>query len=632
MKDKRFIIEKILSLILVLAALCVIYADYREFRKEIADNDDIDVGVPKKEEILVTEGDFVFTLEPKSQSLTLKKSNSNEKNVIIPQSVNGYKVTSIGSLAFNSTKSLVEITIPDGVTSVGSMAFLGCSSLETVNISASVLTVGKSAFRNCFKLKTVNFADESALRSIEDSAFCTCISLESIVLPDSVAFVERSAFALCTSLESVTLGKELLTVGEYAFKGCTSLKSVALNSVNSTRFGSYECPAFEDCIALTEITIDNEVKSIGDCFATGLDGVTQIVFPAGLEAIGSHAFRNCGITSISLPSSVKSVGEACFRDCIALETVRVENSALKIGRGALDGTSWYDSHSDGLVLIGNTVYKYKGRPETNISIVLDEGIEGIAGGAFESLRMVDSITLPSTVRFIDAYAFNDGFYGINWADGVSIQVLGDYAFAGYNGDSIVIPESVTTIGKFTFYGCGAELVWDENCRIKELGESSLRGYSGFSITIPACVEKIGDYAFFEVESVIEWEEGARVTELGAYAFAEYNRSIVHIPDSVTSIGAYCFSYSSADFVFSNNSKLEVIGEHVYSEYGGIQVFIPASVRSIATTAFDDCYELYLVKFGGTEEQWKAIISDDTLYSDLEYADVEFNADLDEWSN
>ena len=49
--------------------------------------------------------------------------------LVIPSTLDGYKVTEIGSYAFRDCSSLESITIPSSVTSIGDDAFCGCDKL-----------------------------------------------------------------------------------------------------------------------------------------------------------------------------------------------------------------------------------------------------------------------------------------------------------------------------------------------------------------------------------------------------------------------------------------------------------------------------------------------------------------------
>ncbi|MBR2831456.1 MAG: S-layer homology domain-containing protein [Oscillospiraceae bacterium] len=76
---------------------------------------------------------------------------------VIPPSIDGKVVTSIGMFAFADCSSLTNVTIPDSVTSIKFGAFWGCNSLTSVTISDSVTSIGKLAFYRCSRLKDVYF-------------------------------------------------------------------------------------------------------------------------------------------------------------------------------------------------------------------------------------------------------------------------------------------------------------------------------------------------------------------------------------------------------------------------------------------------------------------------------------------
>lgn len=59
--------------------------------------------------------------------------SSEASEVVIPETVRGKKVTSIGDAAFMDCSSITNVTIPDSVTRIGGFAFSGCTSLDTVN-------------------------------------------------------------------------------------------------------------------------------------------------------------------------------------------------------------------------------------------------------------------------------------------------------------------------------------------------------------------------------------------------------------------------------------------------------------------------------------------------------------------
>ena len=84
-----------------------------------------------------------------------------------------------------------------------------------------VTTIGVNAFRNCEWIKSVRIPN--SVTRIRNYAFNNCASLESVVIGDSVASIGNYAFYECTSLKSIEIPDCVERVGEHAFDKCTSL-------------------------------------------------------------------------------------------------------------------------------------------------------------------------------------------------------------------------------------------------------------------------------------------------------------------------------------------------------------------------------------------------------------------------
>ena len=207
-----------------------------------------------EEPIEYTCGDYKYILlEDGTAEITTYSGKAEE--LVIPETLDKYTVTSIGDYAFYYCFSLTSVTIPDSVTSIGYYAFLNCTSLTSVTIPRSVTNIGANPFGNCKKLQkikvspdnhalaTINgvlfdklekklvcyprvFTDTSyvipqGIRSIGDYAFLNCTSLTSITIPDSVTSIGDFAFFDCTSLTSVTIPGSVTSIGNNAFYRCS---------------------------------------------------------------------------------------------------------------------------------------------------------------------------------------------------------------------------------------------------------------------------------------------------------------------------------------------------------------------------------------------------------------------------
>jgi len=106
--------------------------------------------------------------------------------LVIPPTIEGNPVTSIGELAFGNCFTLTNITIPDSVVSIGDSAFLSCFSLTSIRIGSGVISIGESAFIDCFSLTDITF--QGAAPTVRDDIF-------SGVADGAVAYVTAEALS-----------------------------------------------------------------------------------------------------------------------------------------------------------------------------------------------------------------------------------------------------------------------------------------------------------------------------------------------------------------------------------------------------------------------------------------------------
>lgn len=76
---------------------------------------------------------------------------------IIPDTIENYPVTKIGSLSFFHCENLLSITIPDSVTAIWDGAFDGCKSLKSITIPDSITSINDGAFSQCSDLADIYY-------------------------------------------------------------------------------------------------------------------------------------------------------------------------------------------------------------------------------------------------------------------------------------------------------------------------------------------------------------------------------------------------------------------------------------------------------------------------------------------
>ena len=441
-------------------------------------------------------------------------------SVTIPNSV-----TSIGDYAFGYCRSLTSVTIPDGVTSIGDDAFRYCNSLTSVTIPKSVTSIGNYAFTSCSGLSSVHISDIAAWCNIKFSngysnplyyakhLFIDGKEITELIIPDGVTSIGNHAFRNCTSLTSVTIPNSVTSIGDLAFQDCSCLTSVHISDIAAwcnIKFGSsdsnplyYAEHLYMNGKEITELIIPDGVTSIGDYTFYNCSSLTSVTIPNSVTSIGSDAFYGCSnLTSITIPNSVTSIGNSAFAGCSSLTSVIIPEGVTSIGGFAFDGTAWYNNQPDGLVYAGKVAYKYKGTMPSNTSIELAEGTLGIAGGAFYNCSSLTSVTIPVGVTSIGHTAFSYCRSLTSVTIPNSVTSIGS-AFGGCSSlTSITIPNSVTSIGNYTFYGCSSLTSVTIPNSVTSIGDWAFNGCSSLtSVTIPNSVTNIGDWAFSDCSSL-----------------------------------------------------------------------------------------------------------------------------------
>lgn len=488
-----------------------------------------------------TYGDYEYKiLEDGTAELTAYTGNAT--TLTLPDTINGYKVSGIGSYLFGenafhpflSNITVEELTIPEGVAYIDKFAiyycsplkkvvlpdsleriddyaFLGCENLESITISENVKIIGKNPFIGCSKIQAfavnennTNFCTyDGVLYDKMKTRLIACPyskSGEINSIPNTVKTIGVSAFQAHNDITAVTIPESVETIEKDAFYCCENLSSVSIQGAVSI-----EEDAFAECYELETVTLPETLKTIGDGAFRECYDLANINLPKNMTSIGTKAFTECGdVTNFDIPAGVNVIGDSAFADCYSLLNINV------------DGNNQYYSSKDGILYNKNkTVLITCPKGKSGVIDGIPETVKELSNEAFLNCAKITDVKLPSSLTVIGENAFKDctGLVKFRIPENVNKIETGAFQLCTYL-EEVTLPETLTDLGDYAFYSC----------------------YKLKKISIPKNVERIGEYAFCVCSDLSDVTIAEGVKGIGDYAFFSCDKlTEIEIPKSVTNI-------------------------------------------------------------------------------------------------
>ena len=544
----------------------------------------------------LTDGNFEYELDDDSNASITGYVGTPSGSLIIPSTVGGHPVKTIGWGAFAECSDFTgTLTIPKGVRIIEGHAFNGCSGFTgTLVIPDSVEEIGECAFDNCSSFSGDLIIPDS-VSSIGSSAFYKCSGFSGkLVIPDSVTDLGGeygAAFSGCSGLTgTLKLPKDLTEIKDSTFSGCKGLT------------GNFSIPA--------------KVTSIGDSAFEGCSSLTgNLKIPEGVTYIGEKAFYECsGLKgNLPIPDSVTNIGNSAFHKCNGLTgDLIIPDSVTYLGYGAFADCSF-----DGEIYISKNItrieaYAFSGLSKLTGNLIIPEGVTYIGQGAFSKCcGLTGKLRIPDKVVTIDGpyhpnYSRDGAFFECTGFTELelskSLEYIGIFAFfncEGFKG-SLTIPDSVKTVDEFAFGGCsgfdGNLLLPNGLEKIKNHAFSGCEGFTG-DLFIPDSVTEIERGAFYGNGFNGNLRISNNITEIKQETFSRcrFTGELV-IPEGVKKIedrdivhdGAFegCEGFTS---IMIPNT-LNYIGYQAFYNCSGLKgdLIIPDSVDHLGYEAFRGC--------------------------------------------
>ena len=466
-----------------------------------------------------------------------------------------YVINTAGITVTACDPTVTEVTIPaeiDGipVKKVEADAFAGCKALTDVVYHAAGKVEVLFAETN---LKTLTIGGK--VTSISKNILDGCDYVHLILRTKSIPF---GTLGQCSAITELTLGDEVETMGTSSFCNCPFIMKVNIGKGLQV----FDSSSLLGCGSIGEFSVSEE-----NPYYASVDGAlydreltTMYRYPAGkvadsfavpdtVEFVFRNTFHTSTLREITLHAGVNMVGANAFCDAAVLENIHVaeENECYHDTDGVLYDTRYASLHTYPL-----------GKPETSFTV--PEGTKEIGMNAFLNHTELNEISLPD-----------------------SVTVLSDGAFQNCTGlQKIDLPKKMEHLGASAF----------NNCAVLE------------AIEFPEGPERVSDSLFMYCHSLkeITLPETVRYIDINGFHSCT-SLTQVNLPSSLESIEYYAFNYceSLKNIVFPEGLQLI---RNSFQECTALEtVHFPKSLKTIESYAFTIVDPITDIYYAGTPAQW-----------------------------
>ena len=199
---------------------------------------------------------------------------------------------------------------------------------------------------------------------------------------------------------NITIPKNVSSIDPQALKAGNKMENIYVVDDNNT------------FCSVDGVLYNKDKTKLVDCPSAKAKGGNIFTVPEGITSIGECAFESCAFLAINLPVGLKILEDNAFYMC------RTRNI----------------NRPEGLESIGKRAFEYCDMGD----VIIPDTVKSVGEGAFERTLLLDSVTIPGTLKQIESYMFNRS----------SLK-------------KIIINEGVTAIGNSAFSGSIKSLILEE---------------------------------------------------------------------------------------------------------------------------------------------------------------------------
>lgn len=541
---------------------------------------------------------FSYTIL-EDETAEIKSYRGKRRYLTIPNRIDGYTVSSIGTRAFVGNSRLRRVELPDTLKTIKEYAFSSCTRLLQIEIPSSVVEIQHHAFSECAKLGAVSIPENGKLTTIGDYAFQECGSLPRIDLPATLQSINATAFFKDNSLKKITISEKNTKYdadGEALYQKQDKRTLVCYVPGKS---GQY--------------VVDDSTESIGK-YAFAYSRLSGVTLPDSLTKLENYSFVSSRIEKITIPEAIEAIPEGCFNECNNLQTVSLGKNLTSIGEYSFTNCQNLEEvqvpEENNIQSIGMNAF-YACVKLNNIDFIKSK-VSTIDSGAFAACYSVKEVTLPKTLKVLGDRTFVSCYNleTVIFEDGIGLDKLREWTFNGCEAlKNIILPEGLQEIGEDCFLVSGLEFIHIPST-VTNIGYGAFGhclSMKKIEVDNASKNYKTIDNVLFELndngEPAIlhtypaglegEYKVPDEVTEIAESAFYAANKlTNITFGQNLQKIGRYAFRYIASLTSLEFNVNLQEIGEYAFEQCASLtDVKLNENLVTLKTGAFSFCWKL-----------------------------------------
>lgn len=541
------------------------------------------------------EKDFkIEVIDEEAKEAILNKVRLRSNELIIPDEIDGYKITQLGFslsskdnyllkkiqfpkylenipscfIGFGGTYSTLETVIfNEGLTSIGDFAFDQTPIKNPVIIPSSVKKIGQNAFRcRYWNANTYEIANDSKLETIGVRAFSEAkVSFNHQIIPVGKGSLEGAEISDIVINQSHLPDNALYgTKFGKGVEGFENIKSFGDSSICNLSL----VEKYSYVLDLSKMSIPDTKNIRTSIFKTLKVAKDTVLTP--------QMFYAAGFEEVIFPDDYEGtvIPKDCFHGCSNLKRVVLPKSI-----DTFEDTAFYGSHIE----------------EMDISNIKFFGECCLYGNHLSSYNLGKNLATLSS----QALSRNSEVTEITFDDDCKLEEISDSCFYGcHNLKKVHLSPAIKTLGRGAFANC------------EELEEINLSN-----------VEILGNQAFSSCEHLMEVDI-SKVIDIPYSAFyACTNLYSLKTSPNLVNIGNQAFCSCNNLKNFSFNEGLKVIEDYAFSYSGLREVVFPDSLEAIGRDAFRACKIDKFVLGKGIKELHNGVVPTNSV-TELDLGSVE----------